>query len=240
MADPEAARSTLAVQRIQPAYRQVADQLSELIIGGSLPPGDQLPTEEGLATRFGVSRNTVREALRMLSSRGLVITTRGVSGGTFVAQPDADAIRSGFETNLGLLSSASGLDKFELNEIRAVLEIPAARWAAERRSDEDIVRLREAAAMVESGTSMIERTGTSTGFHQLILDAAGNRLLSMIAPPVWNVFQRLHAAEGVPREAWPDIDDDHKLILEHIEKQQPEAAAEAMRVHLLRMHSVND
>jgi DNA-binding FadR family transcriptional regulator len=234
-----AGRAELGILKIQPAYRQISDQLRGLIIGGSLVPGVQLPNEEGLAAQFGVSRNTVREALRILASQGLVKTTRGVTGGTFVAMPDASAIQSTFETNLGLLSGASGLDKSELNEIRSVLEIPAARWAAERRSDAHVELLREAAGQVEAGRDVLSRTNTSGGFHQLILDAAGNRLLAMITPPVWNVFTRLHVQEGVPRSSWPDIDADHQDILHAIEDRDPDAAADAMRIHLERMHQLN-
>jgi len=233
-------RIDLSLRKIQPAYRQIADQMSELIIGGSLLPGEQLPTEEGLAARFGVSRNTVREALRMLSSQGLVATTRGVTGGTFVASPDAGAIQSSFETNLGLLSGASGLDKQELFEIRSILEIPAARWAAERRTGGDLDRLRVAAADVAGGQDRVVRTYKSSGFHEAVLDAAGNRLLSMITPPVWRVFRRLSEAEGADHDAWPDLDHDHTVILDFIEQQNPDAAAEAMRVHLFRLRDTNN
>ena len=82
--DPSAA---LRVNRVQPAYQQVADQLRDRILDGSVAAGDRLPTEVELSEIFGVSRSTVREALRVLASRGLIRTTRGTTGGTFFGLP---------------------------------------------------------------------------------------------------------------------------------------------------------
>ena len=70
-----------------PAYRLLADDLRAQITSGRLVPGDRLPTEPQLCQRSGVSRSTVREALRLLASQHLIVTTRGVSGGSFVAHP---------------------------------------------------------------------------------------------------------------------------------------------------------
>ena len=71
----------LRVQRVRPAYRQVADELRTQILAGALPAGTRLPNEAELGRAFGVSRSTAREALRVLSSQHLVETHRGVQGG---------------------------------------------------------------------------------------------------------------------------------------------------------------
>ena len=108
----------LSVNRIEPAYKQVAAQIKKLIIDGTLLPGEQLPVEEKLGTSFGVSRNTVREALRMLSSENLVHTMRGVSGGTFVTVPSSEVLQGSIETGLQLLSGANSINVDELFETR--------------------------------------------------------------------------------------------------------------------------
>lgn len=69
-------KSSVQVSRIKPAYAQVAAQLRDLVVTGKLGPGDQLPAENELAAGFGVSRSTVREALRSLAAQDLVHTTR--------------------------------------------------------------------------------------------------------------------------------------------------------------------
>ena len=67
----------LSVDRVRPAYQQVADQLLARVLDGSLAAGDRLPAEGELAVAFGVSRSTVREAFRVLASRDLITTVRG-------------------------------------------------------------------------------------------------------------------------------------------------------------------
>src|SRR5205814_10463032 len=82
-----------------PAYQLLADTLRAEITSGRLRPGDRLPAEPQLCERSGVSRSTVREALRLLASQHLIVTTRGVTGGSFVNRPSvadlADTVRNG-------------------------------------------------------------------------------------------------------------------------------------------------
>ncbi|MFS0868283.1 FadR/GntR family transcriptional regulator [Microbacterium sp. 179-B 1A2 NHS] len=227
----------LTVQRIEPAYRQVASQLRRMVIDGTLEPGAQLPSEEKLGVQFGVSRNTIREALRMLSSQNLTVTKRGVAGGTFIARPDPEALQESIVTSLQLLNGYNVIDVEELFETRLILEVPSARGAALRRTDEDLERLRLAATRVEHGRTVLDRTVSSQDFHQAVIDAAGNRLISLLAPPVWDVFQQDSLSTPRSAERWEDIDREHLDVLRHIEAQRPDEAAEAMRVHLERLHA---
>lgn len=229
--------SGLAVQRIEPAYRQVAGQLRRMIIDGTLAPGAQLPSEDKLGAQFGVSRNTVREALRMLSSQNLTLTKRGVAGGTFIAQPDPEALQANIVTSLQLLNGYNVINGDELFETRLILEVPSARSAAMRRSDADLELLRRAAARVEHGRTVFDRTVSSQDFHQAVMDAAGNRLISLLAPPVWDVFQQDSLSTSRSSDRWQEIDDEHHEILDHIENRRADEAAEAMRVHLERLHA---
>lgn len=228
--------ANLPVRKVRPAYHQIAEQIRELIMRGSILPGQQLPSEAQLSANFGVSRNTTREALRILSSQGLIQTTRGTTGGTFVAIPDPIIVQNNIENGLGLMSGGDQLTAQEIFETRLALEIPAARWAAERRTEDDLQRIRLAAASVEAGRETADRTDHSVDFHQAVMEAAGNRLMSIIAPPVWRVFSR--CAKGAPGKPhlWHDIDCDHAAVLHHIEHRNPDAAAEAMQIHLIRIH----
>src|SRR3954454_1590215 len=132
MADVSA-RSGIAVgrvRRIRQASEQVADQLRSLILGGELPAGAKLPTEQGLAAEFGVSRATVREALIGLSAEGLLRTVKGVNGGSFVMTPTPDRVSDALNLAVTLLSQTNGVTLDELLEIRMFLEVPATRLAA--------------------------------------------------------------------------------------------------------------
>src|SRR5689334_9698910 len=102
-------RRPLAVDRILPAYEQVAAQLRAQIVAGSLSPGSRLPAEGELASMFGVSRSTVREALRLLTSQGLAVTKRGVAGGTFVASVEPAQLIAYLETVLRMFSGSQAL-----------------------------------------------------------------------------------------------------------------------------------
>ena len=106
-------------------------QLQELIVKGTLTVGERLPAEGVMAAQFGVSRSTIREALRGLSSQRLVHTKRGVSGGTFVAEPSSEHVHTYLETTIGLLSGADVVSVDEILEARELFEVPAARLAAD-------------------------------------------------------------------------------------------------------------
>jgi DNA-binding transcriptional regulator YhcF (GntR family) len=105
--DRQTAIERLRVYRIETAYEQLAEQLRNQIVQGTLAPGERLPNEADLAAVFGVSRTTLREALRVLSSQHLITVRRCVTGGTFVAHPRPDNISQYLEASVGLLSGTN-------------------------------------------------------------------------------------------------------------------------------------
>ena len=160
--------SGLPISPVPPAYEQVAIQLQELIIKGTLTVGERLPAEGEMAAQFGVSRSTIREALRGLSSQRLVYTKRGVSGGTFVAEPSSEHVHTYLETTIGLLSGADVVSVDEILEARELFEVPAARLAAVRRSEDDLSRLRATLAP-DDGTDQSHGFVGHREFHFAIL-----------------------------------------------------------------------
>lgn len=229
-------RTKLRVDRIQPAYAQVAGQLRELIVTGHLHAGDQLPTEAELATVFGVSRSTIREALRSLSAQNLVYTSRGVTGGTFVSEVDPDTVSDYLRTSLGLMSGSETVSVADLLEARAALEVPAARFAAVRRSDPELDQLR---ANIEVGHIDDEaiRFEKNTEFHELILRASGNPLLNIVASPIFEVLRSRFRRDDVSTDYWKSVDEDHREIYRHVMAGDSQAAEDAMREHLSRLES---
>jgi DNA-binding FadR family transcriptional regulator len=220
----------IRVKRIEPAYRQVAEQLRALILQGRLEPGDRLPNEVELSVKFGVSRSTVREALRSLASQNLLTTQRGVTGGSFIAHPDALDISSYLETSVGLLSSARVVAVGELMEARAILEIPAARLAAERRSDDDITRLTEAVDAEEANLGSEFEGHRAT--HAAILEAAGNTLLEMLTAPLFTVLRSRFLRDQAPPAFWSEVCADHRRIVAAIAAGDAEKAGAEMDAHL--------
>ena len=116
-----------------------------------MAPGDRLGREEDLAQQFGVSRPTLREALRLLSSAHLIRATKGPGGGIFVAATPEQGIGLSVTESVKSMLSADSIDLEELIETRMLLEIPLAGLAAQRATEADVAALR--AVLDEAGES---------------------------------------------------------------------------------------
>lgn len=205
----------LRVRPVQAAYRQVAEQLRDQIVSGALPSGSRLPSETELGSMFGVSRSTVREALRQLASQHLIDTTRGATGGSFVAAPDAGLIADNLGGSLGLLVNSRSMSVDNLLEARLLLEPHAARLAAERATAEDLDELRRT----------VERTGhldpdegftVHWDFHTTLVSISGNPLLHVMCQPINVVLSGRMHRDRVARQAWEGIDEDHAKVYEAV------------------------
>lgn len=228
----------LSLERVRPAYEQVAEQLRQQILDGRLRVGDRLPSEAELLSLFGVSRSTLREALRALAARDLVHTTRGVSGGTFVSSVDASAVSSYLETSLGLMSGTDALSVREIVEARELIEVPSAQLAAERATAEQVEALRTAAQRDSSRDMEDRRFQEHRTFHSLIVEASGNRLLGIMAEPNFRVLRTQFRRTAMPDSWWRELDADHVVIAGHVAAGRGEEAAEAMRRHVHKLRDL--
>ena len=212
-------------------HEQVVQQLVQRIVGGEFSPGESLPTEPDLAQRFGVSRTVVREAVRVLVSKGLVAVRQG--SGMWVQPADRwdhldpllifEQVRGGGDDAL--------LD--ELIETRRVLETEIAALAAQRRTAADLRVLEAALDGMERAKEDAEGyTRQDIVFHDAILAAARNRLLREALRPVASALRegRFIAVRraGVISRSLPS----HRAIYAAIEEQNAEEAREAMRKHI--------
>ena len=125
-------------------YELVAERLRQRVVHGELQPGQRLPNEAVLATDFGVSRATVREALRVLATQSLIRTSKGAGGGSYVTLPSVNGVSEYVQSSISLLADSDDVTLEELLEARELLEFPAARLAAERRGEDELKRLRDA------------------------------------------------------------------------------------------------
>lgn len=227
-----AGRARLPVTRVQPAYQQVADQLRMLITQGELSSGDRFPPEGELGASFGVSRSTVREALRTLASQGLVETNRGTTGGTFVTRVNPATVSRYLETSIGLMSGTDDLALTELLEARDLLEVPAASLAAERHQTAHLEGLRRAIEREKLSRGRAPKFSEHRQFHGLLMQATGNGLLHMVMEPIFRVLQSrfLNPVEDVA--FWDRVDQQHGEIVDFVEAGDAPGAADAMRRHL--------
>jgi DNA-binding FadR family transcriptional regulator len=220
----------------RPAYTELAEQLRARILSGDLQPGDRLPVEPDLSAQYGVSRSTVREALRVLSSQSLVTTTRGVSGGSFVVHPGVDDIGEYLEASVGLLAGGDQLSVEQLIEVRHLLEVPAAGLAALRRDQSQLEALRSTLIDPGDGGDDVDEVvhQANVAFHTILLEACANPLLSVVSRPLFAVMERRFVG-GAGGAGWRAVFDDHARILAAVEARDAESAREHAREHLERV-----
>ncbi|MFF1695086.1 FadR/GntR family transcriptional regulator [Streptomyces sp. NPDC058257] len=171
------------------AYQRVAEQIEERILSGDLPPGARLPAERELVNRFGVGRSTVREALRVLQSAGLIRSRPGDPLGAEVLGVSPDNLSQA----LGRLTRSSVATLGELVQFRMVLDAESNRLAARLHDDDDLARMREQITRMESlsdagggsgPTALHAFSEADALFHRAIAEASGNSLLGLCARAV--------------------------------------------------------
>lgn len=222
-----------------PAYASVADELRRRIVEGDYRAGDRLPSEVELGAEFAVSRSTVREALRSLASDHLVVTQRGLHGGSFVALPDTDQVAAAFATDLSLLATGSAVSAHDLLEARRMLEVPAARLAAQRRTSRHLERL--GSWLVEGREhDPDQRFDGHRQFHETVVAATGNPLLEVVCGPVFGVLRTRFPRADASDDFWEAVDQDHRDIADAIASADPDRAGEAMDAHLTRLNHIHD
>lgn len=161
--------------------RQIADAMRDEIIYGQLDVGQRLPSEGELATRFGASQPTVREAMKLLSAQHLVQSKRGPKGGVFVNRPTLEQANRLLTSVTTWLVTLGVFSLEDIAEARRSLEYTCVRLGAQRRSDKDIALLeREVRRMRDSSLSNQQFCAADEAFHRAIANATGNKVLQLM------------------------------------------------------------
>jgi DNA-binding FadR family transcriptional regulator len=222
---------SLPVGRVRKAFEQVADQLRELILLGRLKSGARLPTEQELASSFGVSRATIRESLRVLTTEGLVRTARGSRGGSYVSRPSVDDIERFLRNNIRLLSRSQDVSLNEFLEARELFEVPAARLAAERRSEESVKLLLEAIPN-ELDRESEKLFASNRDFHTTLIDICSNTLLTFATQPISIVLHTHLVRTQLDKSFHVAVAAQHHEITQAIDSGNGDEAARLMHAHL--------
>lgn len=206
---------------------QAAEAIKSLILAGDLQPGDALPSERDLAVMLGISRPSLREAIRVLSAMNVLEPRHG--GGTFVTSLDPRLLAQPVSFLLQVDPTAFR----HLHEVRRVLEVGAARLAAPRISPDTIEALQVLADTGERSLADPERyLEIDYEIHTTIIEATGNpiyiSLYESIAELSLQSRKRTARAEAVRRHAH----EDHVAIIGALRRHDADAAARAMGAHL--------
>jgi DNA-binding FadR family transcriptional regulator len=212
--------------------QQTADRLYTLIvIERRLAPGEKLPNEVDLARELGVSRTTLREALRALAAQGVLESHRG--RGTFVAH-QADRLN---DFGFSQLDQVRGQLR-DLFELRQIFEPSAARLACQRATDQEreeiLARGREVEQCIQAGQ---DRTDADRAFHAAIVRATHNEYMMRLLPTISQAVETAVETSQQSQQLAEDTRRDHALIMDFFEKGDALGAEHAMAIHL--HHSVD-
>jgi GntR family transcriptional repressor for pyruvate dehydrogenase complex len=224
-----------AVARESTLANRVAAEIERHIVGGSIQPGERLPSERELAEQFSVSRTVIREAVRVLAAKSLLEVRSG--SGTVVRAPTT---RSVSQSMLLLLRTGQRLDHAKVHEVRRTLEIEIAGIAAERRTDEDLALLEELLDEMQALLGEMERQPANRGrfasndvqFHAALARATHNELFALLLDSIADVMIEVRQlgfeVPGSHQEALAY----HRSILAPVRAGDAAGAREAMRAHL--------
>ncbi|MBT8292667.1 MAG: FadR family transcriptional regulator [Eudoraea sp.] len=211
---------------------EIIAKIRDLINYKNLEPGDKLPAERVLSEKFGVTRSNVREAIQKLEYYGLLRSIP--QSGTFVANIGNIALNGMIDDILELEDP----DFKDLVETRILLELKTVRFAALRRTDEDLKRMRDAldayTAKVQNGEDAVQE---DLLFHLAIAKASQNmtmnRLMLIITPGILTNFEKYHVCDE--DLAFRGIQE-HEDIFQAIKEKNPGLAKEKIKVHFKMLY----
>jgi GntR family transcriptional repressor for pyruvate dehydrogenase complex len=230
MTDSPSIFKTVDPERRSSTSEELVAQLREMIHRGELRPGDRLPPERDLAKLLGVSRPTLRAAIRSLAAVGVLQSKQGA--GTFVVESDGPPALD--SAPLRMMASLHGFKTSEMFEARRSLEMAIAALAAERATGEQLATMaEEIAGMFASLDDPEQFLVHDMRFHQMVAASSGNRILTalmnMVATVLFDVRRKtVNRARDLKESA-----EMHRQIYRAIRERDADAARNAMRDHLM-------
>lgn len=215
---------------------EIVERLEQMILEGLFPVGSRLPAERKLAEQFGVSRPSLREALKKLAARGLVVSRQG--GGTFVAETVGQLFK---DPILNLYEESSEAQK-DLLEFRHTLESSCAYYAAQRATSLDLERLSKAFEAVErcyldKKSSKQQEAEVDANFHLVIAEASHNVVLLQVMRMLFdlvkhNIVTSIGGLHTYSKKTRDKLMQQHRALYEAIMQGEAEQAKLAVSQHL--------
>jgi DNA-binding FadR family transcriptional regulator len=207
---------------------EAIEKLKEMIVSGQLRPGDRLPREADLATDLGLSRSSLREAVRALSLVRILDVRQG--DGTYVSSLAADTLLEALSFIVEFHHDASVL---ELLEVRRILEPAASAQAATRITDDALAELEEIQGRSSVESSVEDLVKNDLEFHRAIAVASGNSVLASLIESLSGPTQRARVWRGITQEgALVRTLAEHRAIFDAIRAHDPELARTWATVHI--------
>jgi GntR family transcriptional regulator, transcriptional repressor for pyruvate dehydrogenase complex len=214
------------------AFDEIAAQIRAELAEGRLQVGSRLPSERALSEQFGVSRNTLREALRSLEHAGLIRLQKGAHGGAFISERSGDAIIAGLMDmyHLGAIRPA------QLTEARIWLEEIIVREACRRATEQDFEALeanvREAEEATRAGNFAL-RAEKHLEFHRMLARMTGNPIMVIVMDGVLDVLA--HFISQIGQQENPHVVPSRRRFMKHLRERDADRAVAEMTQHLKRL-----
>ncbi|MCI9492290.1 MAG: FadR family transcriptional regulator [Lachnospiraceae bacterium] len=207
---------------------RIADSiLSMITVEQRFLPGSKLPNENILSEELKVSRTTLREAIRILATEGILEIRRG--RGTFVREDFKQKQPKG----MSALATAT-VKARDLYEMRLIFEPEAAYYAALRATEEEIQRILALGAEIEGRIQKREdRTEVEQAFHKSIAKATHNEFMNQLMPVIYEGINKGVQLSAAYEEAVQATLVDHKILMDFLKERNGEGARNAMRIHIL-------
>lgn len=208
------------------AADRVIEKIRENILSGDIKPGARIANEKELMEQFGISKATIREALRVLEAMGLLEIRKGVGGGAFVAEVD---MRTTIHSVINFCHFQP-LSIRDITMLRYFIEPKAAMLAARERTEEDIQNLRR--IIQQTYKSEVEK---EIGFHCYLGRITKNPLLILIIDFIDNILKTLKSRLNLDKKFFLLVENHHKFILECVLQKDPQAARIMMTNDILEV-----
>jgi len=221
------------------AYQDVVEQIQEAIVSGTLKPGRQLPAERELKEQFGISRGTLREALRVLEQKGLIEIRTGVSGGSIIREVNSEQLSE----NLGLLIRNRTVSLRDLAEFREGVEGGVAALAAQRATKQDLSILQglltEAEGCLKAGRKgWDDFIRTDEKLHMALARISGNQLYISLLESVYNNIHTYYENYlTLGKQILQENFDDLKSIVAAVADGDGQRAREMAQGHVARFNA---
>ena len=208
---------------------RVAREIVDLIVDADLPEGARLPNERDMGDAFGISRGTLREALRLLESWGIVTVRAGRDGGPIVRYPRSEALAEGLAAVLRLRR----VDVSDLLVARRAIEPELARLAAAQVTPAQIDSMTETVQIMTVATCPLEEyLEANARFHMLVAEAAGSTPLQIFSESLKTIADGSLAGLSIDDARRRAVVAAHVRVVAALTAREPDLSAEAMRDHL--------
>ena len=206
-----------AASKSEKISERIVEQIRDAVLSGRLKPGDRVASEKELIAQFGVSKATMREALRVLEAMGLVELRKGIQGGVFIAEVD---MKTTIHSIMNFLHFKA-VSIHDITMLRFILEPSVAHIAASRFTEEDIRRLEE---MIEAGEDDEVEISKDIGFHRYLARLSDNPILILIMDFIDNILRDLKSQLTLGAGFYNDVKARHRRVLSCLTHGDPVGA----------------